>query len=133
MRFFFDNNIAPVIARSLHELSKDDGHRVVHLREKFAVDTPDIIWIGSLATEKWWTVVSGDIQMSRKKHEAKAWQDSGLTVFFLAKGWNNLKFWDKAWRIVRWWPSIIEYVEADNKGAFIVSSNFNGKFTRINL
>ncbi len=41
MNFFVDNNLPPALARALHALSENAGHRVVHLKDLFPPNTPD--------------------------------------------------------------------------------------------
>jgi hypothetical protein len=48
LRFFFDNNLAPKLAKSLHVLVEPD-HSVVHLTDRFAANTPDETWMRALA------------------------------------------------------------------------------------
>ncbi len=50
MRFFIDNNIALRLSRGFNEFVKG-GHEVVHLRERFAANTPDVDWMKALAAE----------------------------------------------------------------------------------
>ena len=92
MRFFFDNNLPPKLAKSLHVLLEPD-HQVVHLKDKFAANTPDEIWMTELAKEQNWVIVSGDLQIRKNPHEAQAWRVAGHTTFFLKPGWINLQFW----------------------------------------
>ncbi len=102
MRFFLDNTLPPRFSEVLRLLEGPDGNSVVHLRSKFPPDTPDVTWIKSLAIEKDWVIVSGDLRISQNEFERLAWLESGLTAFFLAKGWSSLPLWDQAWRLVKW-------------------------------
>jgi len=40
VRFFFDNNLAPKLAKSLHALVEPE-HEVIHLKEKFKASASD--------------------------------------------------------------------------------------------
>jgi hypothetical protein len=67
--------------------------------------------------------------------EKKAFRESGLTAFFLMKSWSALPYWDKSWKLVRWWPAIIEQAKRVQAGAsFEVPLQFsgNGKFRQHN-
>jgi len=109
LNFLLDNNLPPRVARALSCLSKPDGHVVIPLRDKFEKNTPDIEWIQSLSTEiEEWVIISKDIGITRKKIEREVWEKSNLTAFFLVKGWNNIDFWDLAWKLVKWWPIIVD-------------------------
>lgn len=125
MRFFLDNCIAPAIAQALAILAEREGYPpLTYLRQKFAPETPDIEWITQLGNEGDWVIVSGDPRISRGRHEREAWLESGLTAFFLAKGWMNQKLWDQAWQLIRWWPHIVAQAQAVRPGAgFLVPWN----------
>jgi len=90
MKFFVDNCLPPKLTRALHEIFKPD-HEFTHLRDKFPQDTPDIEWINTLAKEGGWVVLSADYRITKKPLEKQAWKDSGLTGFFLKKGWTNIE------------------------------------------
>lgn len=90
MKFFLDNCLAVRHARALHAIIELDGHSVVHLRDKFAADKPDVEWLRELGREGGWIVISGDVRIVRSAHERAAWHASGLTVFFLKPGWTNI-------------------------------------------
>ncbi len=123
MRFFFDNNLSPKLARSLHELVRPE-HQVAHLKEKFSADTPDTVWLHSLAREEDWIIVSGDLQIRKNPHEIKAWQEAGHTTFFLKKGWIDLTFWDQAWKFAKVFRDVLDTAERARKGsAFFITPN----------
>jgi len=44
VRFFFDNNLAAKIARGLNLFVSPD-HQVIHLKEQFAANTDDTVWM----------------------------------------------------------------------------------------
>lgn len=90
MRFFLDNCLAVRHARALHAIVEPDGHTVLHLRDRFPADTPDVEWLRELGKESDWVVISGDVRIARSMHERAAWHESGLTVFFLKPGWTNI-------------------------------------------
>lgn len=107
MRIFIDNCISPVIADAIKVLAEVQQYEIIHLRDRFPVNTPDSQWLGELGLEGDWIVVSADPRISRGKAEKAAWHESGLTAFFLAKGWANQKFWKQAAHLVKWWPEIV--------------------------
>ena len=127
MRFFFDNNLSPPLAQAIGALCKPWGIEVVHLREKFAENTHDVEWIDALAQEGGWCIVTGD-RLKKNPLEREALRRSGLTAFILTKGWTNLKDWDGAWHLVRWWPQIMKQADLVEGGAaFDVPVKFSGK------
>ena len=128
MRFFFDNNLAPKLAKSLHVLVEPE-HQVVHLKDRFAANTPDETWMGALCREKNWVIISGDLQIRRNPHEIQAWKAAGHTTFFLKDRWVELSFWVQTWKFVKCFQEIVALAERAKPGdAFFVT--VNGKIGR---
>jgi hypothetical protein len=126
VKFFVDNNLPPALARGLHELSSPDGFSVTHIRAKFAEGTTDTAWIGALAEEGDWVIITRD-KLS-KGLEREALRRAGLLAFMLDKSWSNHKFWEIAHQLVRWWPRICEQAQGIQGGAaFKVPWTFRGK------
>jgi hypothetical protein len=129
VRFFLDNNLPPQFCAVLGSLDTDN--KFVHLRERFAPSAPDQEWLPVLASEGDWIVVSGDVRISKSEKLREAWKEAApkLTTFFLAPGWTNHTIWEQAWRIVRWWPLILEQANRVAAGArFMVPVATYGKF-----
>ena len=123
MKFFFDNNLAPKLAKCLHVLVEPE-HQVVHLKDKFAANTPDEIWMQALAAEEGWIIVSGDLRITKNPHEIKAWQAAGHTTFFLKRGWINMGFWQQAQKFVKCFPDIVDAASRAKSGSmFFVTVN----------
>jgi hypothetical protein len=57
LKFLFDNNLPPSLARGVAELSRFDPaiEHVMPLRDKFPQDAPDTEWLGQLLEEGGWT------------------------------------------------------------------------------
>jgi PIN domain-containing protein len=89
--------------RALGSYAKED---LVHLRERFAEDEKDHVWIGALAAEREWVIVSGDVRIMSSPTERAAWMESGLTAFFFCDPWMRDGLWKRAYELVRWWPEI---------------------------
>jgi predicted nuclease of predicted toxin-antitoxin system len=81
VRFFFDNNLPPKLAKSLHVLVEPD-HQVIHLKDRFAANTTDETWMAGLAKEQDWIIVSGDLQIRKNPHEVRAWRAADTRHFF---------------------------------------------------
>lgn len=127
MKYFFDNNLSPYLARALSALCEPGNVEVFHLRDKFAANVSDIEWIETLGAEGQWTVISQD-RLMRNPGEKEALRRSGLIAFVLGKGWSDQREWDKAWRLIRWWERIMEQAELIQGGAvFEVPVRFSGK------
>lgn len=133
MRFFFDNCLPIQLAKAIHAFAEVDGHAAMHLREKFQPNTADVHWIAQLSREGNWIIISGDVRITRSRHEREAWRRSGLTGFFLKAGYINLTLYEQAWRIVRYWPFIVRQAGMVKSGAgFLVPVNFqNGKLEQV--
>jgi hypothetical protein len=133
VKFFFDNCLPPSLAHALKLLAAKDGHEIQHLRDQFPPATTDVEWINKLGADGEWVIVSGDLRISRSKHERAAWLQSHLTSFFLAKGWMNISFWEQAWKLIRWFPDIVKQAGMVKPGAgFEVPVKYNGQFKQIN-
>ena len=123
MKFFFDNNLAPKLAKSLHLLVQPD-HEVVHLKDRFPGNALDEEWITALAKEKQWVIVSGDLRIRKNPHVMQAWKSAGHTVFFLKPGWVNLPLWTQTWKFVKCFPEIVAIAEKAKIGSdFFVATN----------
>lgn len=81
MRFFFDNNLSPLLAEALDLL--DEDRQVVPLRKKFYPSTRDIDWLTALGAEGDWIILSGDTRNTRLPQEEKFGCIPGCLLFFL--------------------------------------------------
>lgn len=123
MKFFFDNNLAAKLAHGLNEMV-EPGHQVVHLRDKFAPNVEDIVWMKALATEEEWVIITADVRISRNPHEVRAWREAGHTIFFLKPGWTDLTFWNQANKFTKCFPQVIAQAErAERSAAFVITVN----------
>lgn len=121
MRFFFDNNLPAKLAKSLHVLVEPE-HQVVHLKDRFAPDTPDETWMAALGKERDWVIISGDLRIKKNPHEVRAWRAAGHTTLFLKAGWINLPFWVQAWKFVKCFPEILATAADAERGTFFLVS-----------
>ncbi|MGH7098109.1 MAG: hypothetical protein ACREE4_10690 [Stellaceae bacterium] len=110
MKVLLDNNLSPYLARALNALLEPEDDQVAHLTDRFPANTEDRAWIGALAEEGGWVVISGDLRIYRNRLEREAWRRSRLIAFFLAPQWGKARNIEKAWRLLRWWPRIREQV-----------------------
>jgi hypothetical protein len=121
LNFVLDENLPPAFARALDALRHPDADSVRTVRDHVASGTSDSEWIATIAkVGADHAVLSGDRRMITRKHELQALRDAKLTTFILAKGWSRLKFWDKAWLLVRWWPKIVELACRHKAGSIFV-------------
>jgi len=116
MKFLFDNCFASRTAQAIGALSGSD---VRHQHDKFAVDASDEAIRRMLAKEGGWTIVSGDLNIARLRHQRRALRVYKVTVFCLAPGWMDLPLWDQAALLVRRWPAIAREAEAAEAGTMV--------------
>ena len=128
MKCLFDNMMPPKLAKTLSFLEGEDGIPVIHIREKFPPDTPDIKWIEELAKESDWFVITRDNQIRKGAPERKAWQESHIPIVFLQKSWINQDLWEIAWRLIKYWPGLKKKINlSKNNTSFLLA--INGKIT----
>jgi hypothetical protein len=130
MRFFLDNCLAIRHARALNEMVKPE-HSFTHLQDKFAADTKDEDWIRALGREGGWIIISGDYRIGKSAHERRAWHESGLTAFFLSKGWTNIPPLQQHSKLALILDDIIEHAKGAKPGSGF-SVAMNGKIQQVN-
>ncbi len=78
-------------------------------------------WITVLAADHpAWVVVSMDAQILKKPHERKALDESGLKFFLLGTGWMRVPMHEKAWKLLKVWPAILEEAQTSRLRIFEV-------------
>jgi hypothetical protein len=123
VKFFFDNNLSPKVAKGLNEFVAPE-HNVVHLKQLFQDNPADVEWMARLAGQEDWIIVTADTHIGTNPHEIAAWKEAGHTIFFLKPGWLNLKFWEQAQKFVKCFPEILKVAARAKRGsAFIVGVN----------
>jgi PIN like domain len=115
VKFFLDNNIAPKIARALNLLLEPD-HSAHHLKDQFAPNTPDEVWMTELGRQSGWVILSGDAAISRNPHEVRAWKEAGHPIFFLKHAWTNVHGWESASKLFHRFPEILKLAQKANPG-----------------
>ena|SRR6058998_1107992 len=129
MRFLLDNWLAARHARALNEIVKPD-HTFEHFQQKFFANTKDEDWVGALSGENNLVVISGNHRVSKSVHERRAWQESGLTIFFLSKDWMNIPPLQQHSKLALLVDGIIAHAERTRPGSgFTISPK--GKIQRI--
>jgi PIN domain-containing protein len=121
VKFFFDNNLAVKLAHGINQMV-EPNHQVFHLRDKFAPNVEDVVWMKALAAEEDWVIITADVRISRNPHEIHAWKEAGHTIFFLKPGWTDLNFWEQANKFTRCFPQVIvEAQYAERAAAFVIT------------
>jgi len=123
VKFFFDNNLAPKIAKGLNGFVAPD-HQVIHLKERFPGNTDDVDWMGKIAQEEDLFIVTADVRIGKNPQEIQAWRQAGHTIFFLKPGWTDMTFWDQVHKFTKCFPAIIEKSKSAKRGSsFIITVN----------
>jgi hypothetical protein len=117
VRFFFDNNISQRIVTALQALDdRSNAPELVHLRARFPGGATDPVWIRELAREAGWIIISGDPRISRGAAERAAWEESGLTSFFLGDAWASRRLHVQASELIAVWPNVIREAKQAKRG-----------------
>ena len=109
MRFFFDRNMPPQLARMVDVLEREHTARSYYDDDRFTDTTSDVEWIKRLAADDPpWIVVSGDGRILKNKIELSALKEARLTFFCLTRTWMHMKIYEQAWKFIKVWPDIVE-------------------------
>ena len=104
MKFFFDNNISIHVVAGMKAFGED----VIHLKEKFPENTPDIEWLKYVG-ENNLALITRDERIRWNPAELSAFQKFKVGAFFL--GGKNLDKWKIIQQVVHNWPRIKEIAE----------------------
>jgi len=105
LKLLFDNNVSPKVARAIAQLL-DEGDTAIPLRDKFAMSTTDIDWIAALGAEGGWSVISGDVRITKNKGERQAWLRTDLVGFFMEPALARLSPREQTARLLLKLPAI---------------------------
>lgn len=106
MKVFVDNNLPPDLARGLDALFGND-HEVISHRDKFGLThIADEEWIPALGAEGDWVVLSGDLNIARKRPSRELFKGARLVGFFPKSAVMELPLAKKASRILFVWDRI---------------------------
>lgn len=116
MKAQIDENLPPSLARAIDAIARNYDHEVVHVRDFVASGTTDLD-VFDAAIERGIRVHVTQDHHHRKPAERDAIARLGLTVFVLAKGWSTLGQYDRAARLLEWWPKMMQQAELVQPGA----------------
>lgn len=126
MKAQLDENLPRALARAINELVAVDGHEVVHVAD-YAKGVPDIELFERAIADGVQVHITHD-HHHRRPVEREAIARLGLTVFVLAKGWNQLSHYEKAARLIEYWIPIATTTQLVKSGAiFRVPVRRSGK------
>lgn len=118
----------PVIAKSLHELVKCDGHEAWALRDKFRTSIADIEYFTELSKEDDWVVISKDVANARRTPERMAILRSNVIALYLAPAVQRQRVNEQAATILWQWDKIVKQRRANQNGLFILPVGKSSKF-----
>jgi len=103
LKLFVDHNLPPALARGLCALFAGD-HEVVCHRDKYGqTHVKDEEWIPALGAEGGWVVLSGDLNIARKRPQRELFLRSNLVGFFPKAAVMELPLAKKASRVLAVW------------------------------
>jgi hypothetical protein len=123
--FFFDNTFPHQIPAILKLLDVE----AIHLRDHFAQDTKDVVWLPEISA-KGWVVITGDQNIRTRPAERIALEQANLITFFAYKGFTKQGRWEQVIWIVRHWRAIESQASRSPQGVSY-EVNVNGKITKI--
>ncbi len=126
MRFFFDNNLSPHLAKGMREFGQD----AAHLTEHFAPAEKDEVWLRHLGANGW-ILVTRDERIRWNPAEIRALRDEGVGAFFL--GGKNRSRCDLIEQVVRNWRRMKDYATRTTKPFAFRIPPSGTKFSRIQL
>ncbi|KXV35160.1 MULTISPECIES: PIN-like domain-containing protein [Gluconobacter] len=122
MRFVFDENHPPPLARMLAEIAKAEPYdiaSVVSLGLRGTKDT-DLFRLLTNGAEGRNILITADAAMKRRRHEAAAIQETGLIVVVCARGWNQERdIFRRGAMLLQWWRQIVTCSEDALPGTFL--------------
>lgn len=121
LRFIFDENHPPLLARVLEPLAEVDDYSVASVRHLGLAGTKDVELFRTFANPDIKTVlITADMAMSRRKHEVAAIRETGSIVVLCMKAWNQQKdTMERVRMMVWWWPTILQCAGGAARGSFL--------------
>lgn len=118
MKLFVDENLPPQLARGLAALFKGD-HEVTCHRDKFGQRCRlDEEWMVELGREGEWVILSGDVNIARKRPQRELFFRSNLVGFFPRAGVMELPLPKKAARVLSVWDRMVSIARDVRPGVF---------------
>lgn len=118
MKLFVDENLPPQLARGLSALFAGD-HEITCHRDKFGTRCRlDEEWIPELGSEGDWVVLSGDLNIARKRPQRELFFRSKLVGFFPRAAVMELPLPKKAARILTVWDQMMSIARDVRPGVF---------------
>ena len=119
MKLLVDNDLPPTLAHSLAPTASNQGHFVIHMRDKFGtgnIKDPD--WLRVLAKERNWSLLSEDYHILRRPDELQGMLEASLVCFFLRSAWSKgLDEFTRLGKLISRFPEIVQAYETGKRPA----------------
>jgi hypothetical protein len=119
VNFVFDENLPQRLARTVQgPYDREGGHRIFHVQDLGLTGLPDSELMSRLPAPHPCAILTLDRHIRTREQELLAWQEYGHIAVFLGRSWQDQKFDDRAWRILRWWPEIVKAATTAEPGSY---------------
>lgn len=106
---FIDAHLSPDYCNVINVVF---GMTVETINSVFGQGAKDIDWIKGIRDRHGGAVILGtDFNMSRKNLEKQALASTKIPFILAVEGFQNLKFHDQIWRVIRDWPKVIQMID----------------------
>lgn len=121
MTFYFDENIAPRIARALAVLTEVEPIEVHSTIDVFGRGALDEEWIPKVG-ENNGIVITQDLNIHRTRHQRELYKKHKVgVVFFKPPKKKGYLYWEMLTQILTSWPDIIKTIErAERPFAYLI-------------
>ncbi|MCH8841694.1 MAG: hypothetical protein IID61_01845 [SAR324 cluster bacterium] len=117
MNFLLDECFSHRFVQMLLPLCEREGDSVQHIVADLGFQgVDDEKWIAQLDSKYQWVLLTRDDNLRKLKLQRDAWRQKGIIGFFFAKQWGEAPHNEQAWRLVRWWPTLIELADRAEPG-----------------
>ena len=135
MRFFFDRNMAPQLARMVDVLEREHIARSYYDDDRFQ-ETDSRCGVDSAHSPPMTrpglsSAATGDIL--RNKTELSALKEARLTFFCLSRTWMHMSLYEQAWKFIKTWPQIVENAKGTTPRIYEISGGAGLKVERVPL
>jgi hypothetical protein len=131
VRFVFDHNLSPNLARALGLLVEPYGDEVTCLKDLGWQADDDEEWIPKLAGQGQSVVITCDLDILRNPYRQLVFRRSRLTAFFLLEAWSRggIRGPEIAQRLLKLWAEIAKLATSHPPGTCFAVP-FKGRIRR---
>lgn len=115
IRVAVDECVSPRIARALGQIY--DRYEFIPVRDLVPARTEDEMWADNFKRFGGFVVLSGDVNIAKRPHQAAAFIDNGFVSFFPSGSWGRLLMHCQAAHLIHSWPRAAKIIEKGVRGA----------------